>query len=129
MTDQGTRQKREKTNISIGHLQKVLSLLVDNTLLRRHLTHLVKQERHTDMRRLQELRHPDTDHGWLHQINYASGTVLEESDYAMAVQHRLGCAVIAEPNTCRLCGGCLDVQLSHAICCAQAEATRGHYQI
>eukprot|EP00973_Karenia_brevis_P031789 4386305-Karenia_brevis.AAC.1 len=62
-------------------------------------------------------------------IDFAADTVLLEHEYTLAVQDRIGSAVLAEPALCRLCGECLDVQAAHASCCAQFEATRGHYQV
>ncbi len=81
------------------------------------------------MRRLQELRHPQVNHDRLNLINPSEGTILSDADYRLAVQHRLGCMQMQEPSTCRLCGGVLDVQANHALCCAKGEATKGHYAV
>ena len=118
-----------KTVISVGHAQKMLSMLLDNTLLRKHLASLCSADRNEDLRRLEELRHKSTDHTWTGHINYRTGTVMPQHDYIVAMQHRLGCSFLAEASVCKLCGEALDARACHASCCARAEATRGHYGI
>ena len=115
--------------INVSHLQKCFSMLMDNTRLRTHLVELSNQDRHTDMRRLQELRHKDVDHSWTDLINPRTGSVLLQDEYITAVQHRLGCSFFTEATRCHLCGEVLDKQAAHASCCARAEATRGHYAV
>ena len=115
-----------KASIRVGHL-KMFSMLFGNSQLRRHLTTLSELRRNEDMRRLQELRHKNTDHDWVNHINYKTGTVMQQHDYIIAIQHRLGCSFLPEASTCRLCGEALDRRACHATCCARAEATRGHY--
>ena len=108
------------------HLQKELCLLVDNTKLRRLLQRLRLGEDHVTLRRLQELRSPKTCHSWLWQLDPREGTILSEIDFTTAVRHRLGAEFVAEPVACMVCGQCMDVSASHALCCATGASTAGH---
>ena len=57
--------------MTINNLQKQLSLLVDNSHLRRLANNLSARGQFRDMRRLQELRDPSVDHGWLYRVDPA----------------------------------------------------------
>eukprot|EP00929_Paragymnodinium_shiwhaense_P026577 TRINITY_DN1578_c0_g1_i1.p1 TRINITY_DN1578_c0_g1~~TRINITY_DN1578_c0_g1_i1.p1 ORF type:complete len:384 (+),score=60.22 TRINITY_DN1578_c0_g1_i1:335-1486(+) len=110
-------------------LQKELSLLVDNTKLRRLLSSLHEAGDHPTLRRLQELRDPDVCHTWLWHIDPRGGTILKEADFTTAVKHRLGAHFTSEPVQCRVCGDLMSTTASHALCCAPAESTAGHYTV
>ena len=82
-----------------------------------------------DLRRLRELRHPETDHQWLWHVDPSLGTVLPREDFKRATQARLGAHFLQAPSTCGLCGALMDTKMGHYGCCAPAERTKGHYFI
>jgi hypothetical protein len=117
-------------NVTVGNLQKQLSVLVDNTNLRRHTWHLLdKGDCHHDLRRLRELRDPSVNHEWLHHLDKAVGRVMDDDDYIDAVRLRLGARVHPEPFVCPECGSLSDTFACHSSCCAKAERTKGHYAV
>ena len=76
---------------------------------------------------INELRNPKNCHSCFWYINPYEGTILSEIDFTTAVRHRLGAEFLPEPMNCRICGKCMSTTLSHALCCAPAESTAGHY--
>ena len=84
----------------------------------------------TGSRRLRELSHPDVDHTWLWRLNKHRGSILSEEEFIEALRLRLGCAGPIEPTICQLCGDAImDSRGAHAMCCAKAESTVGHYKV
>ena len=59
-----------EVRLSVGNLQRQLSVLVDNTKLRRRVTSLESAGRYPDMRRLAELRDPSADHTWIQRMDF-----------------------------------------------------------
>ena len=78
------------------------------------------------MRRMEELRDPTVDHSWLYRLDSATGPVLRDDDFTIALQLRLGADIVAESYTCPECDAPVDPKLSHSSCCAKAERTKGH---
>lgn len=55
---------------------------------------------------------------------------MAENDWLSCVGSRLGVEIVdVGAAGCRLCGEPLDAACNHALCCAQAESTRGHYAV
>ena len=81
-------------------------------------------------RRLGELADPDVDHSWLWRLNKHRGQVLSETEFVESLRLRLGCAGPLEPIACQLCGAdAIGSNGAHALCCAKAESTIGHYKV
>eukprot|EP00973_Karenia_brevis_P020466 2810945-Karenia_brevis.AAC.1 len=47
----------------------------------------------------------------------------------MALQHRLGAHITGDAVACQMCGESMSPSCGHALCCAKAESTRGHYGV
>ena len=124
--DELTDEPEKSVALSPAGMQRQLSLLVDNTLLRRLVLDLARAGRFSDLRRLQELRDPSVDHTWLQRLDFTRGPVLPERDFALALQLRLGAHIVADSFLCPECGQPVDTKLAHSTCCAKAERTRGH---
>ena len=122
--EEGTARK-----VTSLHVQRELSKLQDCTNLRILDAALSSTCNWSQLKRLKELRHPETSHAWLWHINPREGSVMTEIDYVAAVQKRLGAKIIDAECQCRICGEILDSCLSHSECCALADATRGHYAV
>ena len=114
---------------STMHLQKQLSLLLDNTELRRLVAKLFEAQDWPRVRQLQHLRSKGVSHAWLWHVCTSDGAVMNAQAYVLAVRKRLGCQLLAEPVQCHLCGKLMDTRLYHAECCAVGEATIGHYKV
>ena len=54
---------------------------------------------------------------------------LDPESYAAAARLRLGAGFTCQPITCRLCNRTLDINGTHALCCAPGEGTRGHNEV
>ena len=79
------------------------------------------------LRRFEELRHTDCDHGWLMAIHPAHGAFVPADEYADGIRIRLGLAFADGPVPCAACeDGLLDASCSHALRCAPSACTRGH---
>jgi len=115
--------------LTVTNVQRQLSILADNTRLRRLALNLESDQRFADMRRLQELRDPSVDHSWIRRLDFCDGPVLNEDDYALSLQLRLGANVVSDSYECPECGSLSDPKLSHSTCCAKAERTKGHYAV
>ena len=63
---------------TIMHLQRQLSLLLDNTELRRFVMKLFEAQLWPRLRQLQQLRLKGVSHGWLWQINPCDGSLMNE---------------------------------------------------
>ena len=119
----------EGGRLTVTNFQRQLSILVDNTRLRRLVNNLEVAGRYADMRRLQELRDPSVDHSWVRRLDFVDGPVMREEDYALALQLRLGANIVADSYECPECGRLVDTHLSHSSCCAKAERTKRHYAV
>ena len=117
------------SRLTVTGVQRQLSILVDNSRLRRLVEGLEAAGRFSDMRRLQELRDPSVDHSWVRRLDFCEGPVLREDDYSLCLQLRLGASVVPDSYECPECGGLVDCRLSHSTCCAKAERTKGHYAV
>jgi hypothetical protein len=77
-----------------------------------------------------ELLDPGTCHDWLWVVNPRGGSRLGEEDFVLALASRLGAELApGGESCCKLCGETLDAAVSHSMCCALAESTRGHYAV
>ena len=54
---------------------------------------------------------------------------MSENDFLLSLGSRLGASIAPADAVCRLCGELFDRSAGHALCCAQAESTRGHYAV
>eukprot|EP00973_Karenia_brevis_P039320 5429252-Karenia_brevis.AAC.1 len=82
-----------------------------------------------DLERLQELRHPGTNHDWISLMDPSQGTIIPAAEFRTCLRHRLGCDFLSEAGQCHVCGKVLDIKAVHAGCCAMAQATKGHYAV
>jgi hypothetical protein len=58
------------------------------------------------------------------------GVVLPLERWTCAMRIRLGCDVMFQAKMCGVCGTrVMDEQGRHALCCARAESTKGHYAV
>ena len=80
-------------------------------------------------RKLKELLDPGVQHDWLWSVDCRQGSRMSEEDFLLAVKNRLGAEIAPAGASCQLCGEPLDAACSHGLCCAKAEATRGHYAV
>ena len=70
------------------------------------------------------------DHSWLWRLSKHRGPILTDEEFVEALRLRLGCAGPTDPVDCGICGKeLLDSAGSHAMCCAKAESTHGHYEV
>ena len=76
-----------------------------------------------------ELLDPGAKHDWLRRINPREGPRLSDEDFTLCLGARLGANLVVSDQVCRICGEALDGAMSHALCCARAECTRGHYAV
>ena len=83
-----------------------------------------------DAQRLAELGSSEQHHGWITSINPEKAVVLSVEEWVTAMKLRLGCDFLGAPTVCGACGErILDRKCCHALCCAKAESTRGHYTV
>ena len=54
---------------------------------------------------------------------------MNESDFLLSLGFRLGASIAPADAACRLSRDALDRGAGHALCCAMAESTRGHYAV
>jgi hypothetical protein len=89
-----------------------------------------QMERPEHVTRLQELRHPATDHTWLWALHAGGKGGVSSDDYVLAVRARLGIAVGSEAHVCGNCGiKVIDNDGIHIFTCAGGEATKGHTRV
>ena len=110
-------------------LQRAVTLLGENTRLRSLLEQRADNGDHEGLRRLAELRNPGTCHAWMWQVSPEDGTILSDIDFSTALRHRIGACFHVDGTMCRCCGEALDARANHALCCASAESTVGHYGV
>ena len=78
------------------------------------------------VRRLQDLRDPETDHSWIWAACGAAGNRMRASEFCTALLLRLGAPVSAGGVPCAVCSQMMDRRGLHALRCAPGESTRGH---
>ena len=110
-----------KSRLSAPQLQAQLSRLTDGTRLRRLKDTLLSKGAWQQVTRIDDLRHAQVSHKWLHHLDACAGSVLTPH-----VRRRLGNRFWVGGGQCRCCGSFLDPQLEHAETCCNAEATRVH---
>lgn len=113
--------------LTIPHLQKELSKLLDCTRLRSLQATLALQCNWAQLERLRDLRRPEVSHKWIKHLDSRKGSVLAQCDYTSGIRRRLGARMYDGDQPCRICGSPLDTFPEHGECCATAEATRGRY--
>ena len=99
------------------HIQQEIMTYIDAIHFARHRSRLCELGKSTDLRRLNELSHKDTDHTWLWALSPHKGPVLDATDHIEATRLRLGIAGPTDPIPCRLCGKeVLNTNAAHALC-------------
>ena len=110
-------------------LQHELCRLVDAERAAALQTTLEAQGRWSDVRRLRELRDPSTSHDWLWSLNPVHGPIVPPADFALAARIRIGAHLTDDPFVCPRCNAeVVGRTASHALCCANPQATHGHYE-
>ena len=113
----------------MSHIQRELSLLLEAKLTDRMLDKLEVEDLR-GARRLAELLDKGTCHSWVWRTDRRGGSRLAEVDWLLAIQSRVGAHLVkAGAVKCAKCAEVLDGPCSHALCCAQAESTKGHYAV
>ena len=110
-------------------VQRKLLRVVDAEALDALSSHLLSSQEWSEARKVTEQRDPSASHDWLWALNRAQGDCLPPEEYVAAVRLRVGAEFSEEPVICGLCSGCLDRRCAHALLCASAEATSGHYKV
>eukprot|EP00973_Karenia_brevis_P053803 7473934-Karenia_brevis.AAC.1 len=120
----------DSAKISTLHLQREFSILADEASLDLLIQSMEDSGDESGLRRLRELFDKGVCHDWLWKIDPKEGSRMAEEDFVQALQGRLGAEVV-DPGEihCRLCGELLDPTLSHSMCCAKGESTKGHYAV
>ena len=107
-----------------------LSILFDRDGLGHLLVHFVAQPKSDcDYQRLKDMRHKTVSSKWLWSVDSRSPLTLDPEFDMAATRLRLGAGFTCQPINRRLCNRPLDVNGTHAICCAPGEGTRGHNEI
>ena len=113
-----------------GHLQHDLCVIWDDTRMDELSASLEKARRWTDSRRIRDLRDPSTSHDWMWSLNPAHGPIIPNDELITCIKIRLGVNFLDDEMLCPSCGKqILDRKCNHALCCASAESTRGHYRV
>jgi len=115
-------------NFRTPRVQRALARIVDQVATQGVRDHYEQLEETFDMARLDDLRHPETDHSWMWSLSSQQGIILEDRDeFVEAVRVRLGAGGPPVSTLCTSCGQrTLDRAGAHASCCAPGESTRGH---
>jgi hypothetical protein len=112
------------------HVQRSIMSLLDVRYSALQRNDLATLGNDTDIRRIGELVHPDTDHTWLWSLSPHKGPVLDSTDHTEAVRLRLGIAGPTDPVACLRCGkAAFNSNAAHALCCSKGEITRGHNRV
>ena len=83
-----------------------------------------------DIRRIRELRSPDTDHSWMWLVNPVHGLVLPAEKISIAMRLRVCAPILVDDVVCQVCQArVLDKKCTHSLCCSLAEATIGHNRV
>jgi hypothetical protein len=107
-------------------LQRLLTTLHDKQLLQEIDDNEAPSP---DKRRLAELADPTVNSEWLWALSPVQPHCLESDAYVAAARMRVGAGFALEPVQCRVCGGLLGPQGTHATCCAPGGGTRGHNDV
>jgi hypothetical protein len=110
-------------------LQRDLCALLDEETVDALMKDCEAQSLHDDVRRLNELRDPTVNHDWLWSTNPVHGPVVADRLFAPALRIRLGADFTIGRKKCDKCGHLMTTKCGHALCCASAESTRGHYAV
>ena len=85
------------------------------------------QHRWEDIRRICELRDPNTVRDWLWSLNPAHGPIVAAKFFLTCIRIRIGVDIIEDVMLCSKCDKqILDTACAHALCCAPGQSTRGH---
>ena len=112
-----------------GSLQATLCAISDSEAVEHCLARMDVPELQDRRRRLLELRDPSVSHDWLWRLSPAHGPVVPSGEFQLGLRIRLGAPCTDPATECARCGVPLGAANSHAFCCAQREATRGHYAV
>ena len=82
-----------------------------------------------DFMRFKDLRDETVSSKWLWTVDPRSRLTLDSEAFIAATRLRLGANFTCQRIRCRLCNRVLDINGSHALCCAPGEGTRGHNEI
>ena len=111
-------------------LQHDLSVLFDQDGHDHLLAHFDAQPNsEADFQRLKDLRDETVSSKWLWTVDPRFCLTLDSETFIAATWLRLGASFACQPIRCRLCNRTLDINGSHALCCAPGEGTRGHNDI
>ena len=111
-------------------LQRRLMQVLDAEKVDRLSEHLLESHLWSAARRIRELRDPGANHDWLWGLHRAHGNCMPQEEYLAAVRLRVGAHFTEEPVVCGACGkAVMDRCGAHALCCASAESTVGHYKV
>ena len=109
------------------NLQSKLCCIIDKCRADRLEATLGLREDWKGKNRVKELRDETVSHDWLWSLNPCHGPIVPPTHYLAALRLRLGAPAIDNPILCPRCGReDMDVNATHALCCALPEATRGH---
>jgi hypothetical protein len=115
-----------------GRLQHLLCGFADRARAAAQRAAHEAADRAADAVRMRELADPGVSHDWLWALNPVHGPCLRADEFLLALRARLG-APLADPadgeRPCACCSRPLDAAGTHALACARAEATRGHYAV
>ena len=110
-------------------LQHELSKILDVQRADNLLQHFHDTRKWPDSRRLRELRDPTQSTDWLWGLDATHGPIVPANEFGTCVRIRLGASLTTNPTLCERCGSdIVDCGATHSLCCAQPEATRGHYR-
>ena len=111
-------------------LQHIFASILDDERMDSLSEHLLATEQWESARRIHELRDPSVSHGWLWALNPAHGALIKNSLFLICIRLRVGFHFLDEPMLCPKCNNAvLDRACAHALCCANAESTKGHNRI
>ena len=114
----------------VGPLQRRITRLLDSLKLEAMKAGWLQRGDWKARRRLAELQDPDTDHQWVTALNPELGGVLAPDEWTTCIRMRIGAPVLSSARVCAACGeNVLDTLGYHALCCAKAESTKGHYAV
>ena len=108
-------------------VQHKITALLDQCLAQGLVQAYTSAESWEDVRRLDELSHPDCSHEWLWATSQNKSSKLGSKDFVTAVRLRLGAAGPDEPSMCGLCGkATIGSNGAHCLLCAKGQSTKGH---
>ena len=114
----------------VGPLQRRITRYLDDIKIRAMQDEWKQRGAWRDTLRLAETLDPHTDHQWLTALNHQGGGVLPPDEWTTSVRMRIGAPLLPVERVCAACGEqVLDTMGYHALCCAKAESTKGHYAV